>query len=147
MLSRPAMTSPEPNLPAHGRPPNTSSISRRAVPPILLTLLSACAGAPESAVSGFYNAVEKNDIKEAKTFLSAAIISAIPDSKLDAGLASACQEIHRCGGIKSIESKLDGDGNTRKGMSTLVYNGNCPQKIDAVKVIKERGKWKLAPDK
>ena len=133
-----------------------TSIARRGTVLLCWTGLSLLAMAlggcgfgrtPESAVSGFYHAVEENNITEAKTFLSATLIGLIPDAKLSAGLSSASQEIRQCGGIKAIDTQLSGEENVRKGRSTLTFKGQCPPKSDGVKLVKEDGKWKLAPDK
>ncbi len=125
---------------------------RRAATSAGLVLVAAatllgCARSPESTVESFYWAVGKGEITEAKSYVSAQLIGMLGDPKLSAALSSETERIRSCGGIKSVEVKLQGEGEVRTGMATVAYAGRCPTKTETVKLIKEDGKWKITASK
>jgi hypothetical protein len=117
-----------------------------AVLAIVGTLLG-CSKSPDSTVESFYRALGKGEITEAKSYISAQIVGMLGDAKLSAALSSETEKIRACGGIKSVNVKLDGAGEVRAGVATVSYAGQCRPKAERVKLIKEDGKWKLGADK
>ena len=110
-------------------------------------LFTGCSKSPESTVESFYKAVGKGEITEAQTYVSSQVTGMIGPQKLAASLAQESERVGRCGGIKSIDVKLDGQGEVRSGTATVTYAGQCPPKNERVKLIKEDGKWKLGASK
>ncbi len=110
-------------------------------------ILSACAKGPETTVENFYAAVGKGEITEAQSYLSGKIRGFLPPEKLAAGLTEEHKRVVACGGIKSVDVKLEGDGEVRFGTATVDYRGDCPAKTEEVSLALEEGQWKLAPDK
>jgi len=92
---------------------------------LMTTVLSGCSKSPESTVESFYKAVGKGEIKEAKSYLSAEITSMLDDRKLTTSLSGEAEKIAACGGIKSVDVKLQGEGEIRSGVATVAYKGNC----------------------
>lgn len=112
-----------------------------------MLLLTGCAKSPESTVESFYKAVGKGEITEAQTYISSQVIGMLGPQKLSASLAIASEEVGRCGGIKSIDVQLEGQGEVRSGTAAVTYEGECPPKNENVKLTKEDGKWKLGSTK
>lgn len=110
-------------------------------------LLTSCAKSPESTVESFYRAIDKGEITEATGYISVQIVGMLGESKLSASLAKESEKISKCGGIKSINVKLQGKGEIRTGKASVTYAGDCPPITEKVKLVKENGKWKLAADK
>jgi len=105
--------------------------------------LSGCARGPESTVENFYAAVGKGEIAEAQEFLSTQIQGLLPPEKLAAALTEEHKRVVRCGGIKSVKVKLEGEGEVRFGTATVSYQGDCRDKNEDVSLALEDGKWKL----
>lgn len=128
---------------------SSRSRSHLAVGVLSVTLLSltGCAASPESTVRNFYIAVEKGEITKAKTYLSAQLVGMIGNDKLSAGLAARSEQVRKCGGVKSIDVALEGQGEVRSGTVTVTFNGGCPPESDKVKLVKEDGKWKMGIEK
>lgn len=110
-------------------------------------ILSGCAKSPESTVESFYRAVSKGELTEAQGYLSLQIAGMMGPRKLSAALAAESERVQQCGGIKSVDVKLEGQGEVRSGIAKVVYAGQCPQKNEKVKLIKEDGKWKIGASK
>lgn len=110
-------------------------------------VLAGCAKSPESTIESFYHALDRGEINEAKTYISAQLASMAGEQKLTASLVAESERIRKCGGIKHVEVKLEGEGEIRSGMTNISYGGACPQKTEKSKLIKEDGKWKLTADK
>jgi hypothetical protein len=110
-------------------------------------LLAACAKSPESTVEGFYRAVAKGEISEAKGFLSKGITDALGPEKLSAVLANETQQVQSCGGLKDVTVKLGEGGEVRFGTVEITYGGKCPVRRENLKLVKEDGRWKLAAQK
>lgn len=113
----------------------------------LLALATGCGVSPEATVEKFFMAVGRGDVTEAKTYLSAQFVGVIGEAKLTAGLAAQADEVRNCGGIQKVVVALSGDGDVRTGKSTVTFAGDCPTDSTDVRLIKEDGKWKLAPSK
>jgi hypothetical protein len=114
-----------------------------AATPIFL----GCGKSPESTVESFYYAVSKGEITEAKGYISAILVGMLGEAKLSAALSSETESIRACGGIKSIDVKLQGEGDVRTGQATITYAGNCAAKTEKTKLVKEDGKWKISANK
>ena len=112
-----------------------------------LLLVAGCAKSPESTVESFYTAVGKGQITEAQSYLSQQIVALLGPQKISAALAKESARVGECGGIKSVEVKLSGEGEVRQGSATVSYKGQCPAKTEAVKLIQEDGKWKIGAAK
>jgi len=112
-----------------------------------ISLLSSCAKTPESTVENFYEAIASGEITEAKSYLSAQIAGMLGDAKLSAVLSGESEKIQKCGGIKSIEVDMQGEGELRSGTATVTFNGDCRAKVEKTKLIKEDGIWKITASK
>jgi hypothetical protein len=110
-------------------------------------MLTGCAKSPESTVESFYKAVGKGEITEAQTYVSSQVTGMLGPQKMAAALAAESEQIRKCGGIKSIDVKLEGQGEVRSGTAMVTYAGQCPPKNEHVKLIKEDGKWKIGASK
>ena len=69
------------------------------------------------------------------------------EEKLKQALVSVSEDIAECGGSKSIDVNLKGDGEYRSGTYSISFKGDCSLKEEEVKLVKEEGKWKLAANK
>ncbi len=113
---------------------------RKLIPTSLVAitlLLAGCAKSPESTVESFYRAVGKGEITEAQTYLSSQVIGMLGPQKMSAALGQEAERVTRCGGIKSIDVKLAGEGEIRSGTVKVTYVGQCPPKNEGVKLVKE----------
>ena len=110
-------------------------------------ILTGCAKSPESTVESFYKAVGKGEITEAQTYVSSQVTGMLGSQKLAAALAQESEQVGKCGGIKSIDVKLEGQGEVRSGTAMVTYAGKCPPKNERVKLVKEDGKWKIGASK
>lgn len=110
-------------------------------------LLAGCAKSPESTVESFYKAVGKGEITEAQTYMSSQVIRMLGPQKLSAALAEESARVSRCGGIKSVDVQLTGQGEVRSGTALVTYSGQCQPKRESVKLITEDGKWKIEASK
>lgn len=110
-------------------------------------MLAACSTGPESVVEDFYAAVGKGEITEAQGYLSTQVTQLLPAEKLAASLREEHERVTKCGGIKTVKVKLEGDGEVRFGTATVSYRGDCPEKTEKVNLVLEQGKWKLGIDK
>jgi hypothetical protein len=106
-------------------------------------VVSGCAKGPDATVENFYSAVGKGEITEAQSYLSAKIRGFLPPEKLAAGLAEEHKRVVACGGIKSVDVKLEGEGEVRFGTATVSYRGECREKTEKVELALEDGQWKL----
>jgi hypothetical protein len=118
-----------------------------AVVLVVSAVLFGCGKSPESAAESFYRAVGKGELTEAKSYVSAQIVGMLGDAKLSAALSGETEKIRACGGIKSVDVKLQGEGEVRTGVATVAYSGRCATKAERVKLIKEDGKWKITASK
>lgn len=110
-------------------------------------VLSACSKSPESTVENFYMALESGEISEAKSYLSSQIVGMMGDQKMTGALSKQSEKLLRCDGIANIEIDIKGEGELRSGSVTLTFNGNCPVKVEKVKLIEEDGDWKITASK
>ena len=110
-------------------------------------LLTACGKSPESIPERFYSALDKSELTNAKSHLSKGIVTLMGDAKLQSVLSKEANKIKACGGIKSVKSKLQGEGDIRRGSTTITFGGDCQQRTEKVKLVKEDGAWKITADK
>ncbi len=106
-------------------------------------LLAGCSASPESTVKSFYGAVAKGEITEARTYLSTQIVAMLGEARIKEELAGRTESIGKCGGIKDIDVKLEGQGEVRSGQTTVTYIGSCQPKTEKTRLIKEDGKWRI----
>jgi len=114
---------------------------------VLAAALSGCAKSPDSTVESFYLALSKGNITEAQGYLSSQIVGMAGPQKISVGLSNASEKIQACGGIRSVDVNLNGEGEIRKGSVKVTFAGNCPAKTETVKLLKENGAWKIGADK
>lgn len=114
---------------------------------VSVSLLSGCGKSPESIVEDFYHSLANGEISEAKGYVSAQLIGMLGEEKLSAALSNETEAINTCGGIKDIQVKLQGEGEIRFGIATVMYRGTCLPKNEKIKLIKEDGKWKITVNK
>lgn len=110
-------------------------------------VVTGCAPSPSTTIHNFARSVEKGNYKEARSYLSSSIKGMMGEEKLNAALAKNRENILECGGIKSIETDIKGEGEYRRGTYTTTYKGNCSSSNHEVKLIKEEGRWKIGLDK
>lgn len=110
-------------------------------------VLAGCARSPESTVERFYRAVEHGELTEAQTYLSSQILGMLGPQKAAAVMSEESERMQRCGGLQTIDVRLEGQGEIRSGTATVSYAGACASRTERVKLVKEDGKWKLAPNK
>lgn len=114
---------------------------------LAIALLAGCSKSPESTIESFYRAIAKGEVTEARGYVSAQLVGMLGEQKLSAALSNEAQRIQACGGIKSIDVKLQGEGELRSGMATISYHGSCSPKTEQTKLIKEDGRWKITANK
>jgi hypothetical protein len=110
-------------------------------------LLAGCGKSPESTVESFYRAVGKGEITEAQGYISAQLVGMVGSGKIASALAKESEKIGACGGIKSVDVKLKGEGEIRSGTATITYAGKCQPNTEKTKLVKEDGKWKISAEK
>ena len=108
-------------------------------------MLSGCGKSPESTAKSFYMALGKGEITEAQSYFSSDITGNLGANKLSLALEMKAQQIKSCGGLKSVDVKLDGKGEVRSGTAKLIYSGNCAPDSHEIRLQKEDGNWKMAP--
>lgn len=116
---------------------------------VLLTaaLLAGCGMSPESSIEDYYRSLEHGEITDARSHISAQLASMLGEARLSETLSGETERIRSCGGIRDINVTLQGEGEIRSGIVNVTYKGNCPIKNASIKLIKEDGKWKIAPSR
>jgi hypothetical protein len=114
---------------------------------ITTAVLAGCARGPESTAEKFYKAVAAGEITEAQSYLSAEILGTLGPDKTAAILTKEHKQVIACGGIKSIDVSLKGEGEVRFGSATVSYRGECPEKNESIELVREEGKWKIGMNK
>lgn len=114
-----------------------------------VVLLSGCSKSPESTIESFYRALSKGEITEAKGYLSAKLVNQLGDNKLTSVLTREANKISQCGGIKSVDVKLKGEGEIRSGTTVITFGDEaaCKQEAGKASLVKEDGNWKISPSK
>ena len=114
----------------------------------VLWLASACQlGGPEAVIKKFYRALEKGNLEEAVSLLSSRITETLGEEKIKTGLAEAAREMQQKGGVKSLEiTQMNVTGEIADAQVKLKY-GNGSIDTEKVRLIKEKGRWKIDVDK
>lgn len=110
-------------------------------------VLAACGDKPESVVQSFYRAVENGEITEARGYISKDLVGMLGDKKIKSTLESESTRVTKCGGFKDVIVALTGQGEVRTGTVNLSYKGDCKEKSEKVKLVKEDGNWKVTANK
>lgn len=103
-------------------------------------------GGPTATVESFYRAVESGDIDKAQSLLSGQVYALAGDGKIRAAMEAQSRQIKARGGIKSIETKVD-ERESHARVTARVVFGDGGEGRETLKLIKENGSWKIAPDK
>ena len=114
---------------------------------VAAVFLVGCSKSPEATVENFYRHVSKGKISVAKGYLSSQVVNMLGDGKLTTALTAQAEKVQACGGIASIDVKLQGEGEVRSGVATVKYSGNCAAVSERVKLVKENGTWKITASK
>jgi hypothetical protein len=114
---------------------------------VILLFLTGCAATPEGTVRSFHRAIERGDADQAIEYLSSGVRSMLPIEKIKEGFREQSASIKACGGIKDIEVSLSGEGDKRKGSSTVTFKGSCPADEENITLVREEGKWKFGLNK
>lgn len=112
-------------------------------------LLAGCGKSPEGVTEGFYRALSKGEVTEAKGYLSSQLAAKAGDAKLNSVLTGEAQRIAKCGGVKDVVVSLQGEGEIRSGTAIVTYVDEtaCKQKTEKTNLIKEDGRWKITAAK
>lgn len=115
--------------------------------PLILLTLTGCAETPEDTIRSFVRAVERGDADEAISYTSAQMRMILPAEKVKAAMREGAEQYKKCGGIDAIDVTLTGEGDIRSGSYKITFHGSCPAEENDVKLVKEEGGWKIAPNK
>lgn len=123
--------------------------SFRAFAAALILSFAACNAfnsGPAATVQKFYRLVEKGDITEATTLVSATVTAQFGE-KIKAGLAAQTREIQTKQGIKSMAVRSETVvGETAEVVVDITF-GDSTTKTDKEKLIRENGQWRITADK
>jgi hypothetical protein len=108
---------------------------------VLVDFTAGCSvfgNSPQSSIRGFFSAVEKGEISQAKSYLSTNF-TAIGDDKLNLVLTELTKEIERCEGIKKLTIEMtDNEWVSREANTEIDYE-SCPTEESAFTLLKEDG--------
>jgi hypothetical protein len=116
---------------------------------VVLGVSAACARirGPGATVRAFYRAVERGDIDAAVQHLSSRFVEQFGFAKIRKVLGEKALEIEKKGGIKSFTiDREDAVGDVGEVVVTVEY-GNGDKFTETVKLMKERGEWKIQSPK
>lgn len=105
--------------------------------------LAACSSGPDATVEEFYAHVAEGRTEQARALMSRDVTNLLGDEKLDTALRAETRRIQECGGIANVEVELGEGESVRIGTATITYQGECAQRQEDVRVVKEDGDWKL----
>lgn len=110
---------------------------------VFITLLVAACGndSPSGVVRSFYKNIEKGEITKAMDALPERALI-MGESKVRMGLEIQTERMSQMGGIKEIEAKDDCRGEVCH-VETKITFGNGHVESDDIKMVKEKGKWKI----
>jgi len=115
----------------------------------VLVLFAGCSRfqGPAGTVRAFYRAVERGDIDAAVQHLSPRFVEQFGFAKIRKVLEEWALEIDKKGGIKSFTiDREDAVGDVGEVVVTVEY-GNGDKFTETVKLVKERGEWKIQSPK
>lgn len=101
---------------------------------------------PEAVAQSFYEAIERGDIDKAQSLLSEQVYVLADKRKIRAALLQQSEQARHFGGISKIETKMEEHAAYAR-VSTRVVFGNGREARERLKLVKEDGAWKIAPDK
>lgn len=114
---------------------------------LVVVALSCVSSSPSAATMKLYKLMEAGEIEEALEFFSQNTRSSTGDDKLRAVLRQGTREIDEKDGIKSFEVTSEKEiGEIAEVHVEIVY-GNGSKETEKLNLVKEDGKWKLAPSK
>lgn len=103
-------------------------------------------GGPTSTAESFYRAMEHGDLDKAQSLLSDQVYQLADRNKIRAAMTARAEEITEMGGIKSITYEAKERDDLALVQAQIVFN-NGRQIREKLKLVKENGSWKIAPDK
>ena len=113
-----------------------------------IALAWACAGfSPSSAVKAFYSAIGNGKTDDAIGLVSQQTLNTVGEQKLRMGIQGASRKMMAKGGLKDLEitnEQVSGDVAT---VTALLKYGNGSQETQKVQLVKEKGGWRLQPQK
>ena len=127
-----------------------TSHSRSLALALVLVSAIACSlvsSGPAATAQQFYRHLEKGQIEDAHTLLSSTALSQLPAEKLRSGLEAGARQIASRGGIRSIKVEKEEVQGELASVTLLITYGNGSTETDTSKLVKEKGRWKLAPSK
>lgn len=119
-----------------------------AIGSLLAFGLSACSSSsPESVVEAFYRAMERGQIDVAMRHLSSSALERANVEYIRGEMTKEAERLQACGGIHSIETAMEGEGDFRHGRVKVTFHENCwpRQSNEKHRLVLENGAWKLAP--
>jgi hypothetical protein len=111
---------------------------------IALATIAGCGAgsSPEGVIKDYYRAVESGEHNRALTMIDPLNLQSAPEAKIRALMQGQQEQMHRCGGLKSVDVKMNGTGDTRTGKMTLAF-ATCPPENIKVAVRKVSGTWTI----
>ena len=115
---------------------------------VALALLTACgASGPSVTVKKFYGYLQADKAEGALSLISTKFIDTYGRPKLLQLLQTGIQDIKDKGGVRSVKiQKQTIEGDSAVVTSVITY-GNGAETSETSPLIKEEGRWKLAPTK
>ncbi len=122
---------------------NRRNLTLIATGTLFLSCLAFSPG-PGRTVEKFYRLVEEGEVEQAMDLLSEELVGAMGATKLKAAIREQTESIKAKGGIKSIKI-VDEDitGDIAQVVAEVTF-GDGQTSRETGKLIKEKGKWKLA---
>ena len=124
--------------------PRSVALTLFLVSAIACSLLSA---GPADTVQKFFRHLEKGQIADASALLSSRAVGQVPPEKLRSGLENGARQIASKGGIRSVKVQKEEIQGELASVTLLITYGNGSTESDNSKLVKEDGRWKLAPSK
>lgn len=107
-------------------------------------LLTACGGSPQSAVEGFYRAIDAGNSKKALDYFDQETRQ-MWGGKLVAAIAQNIEKAEKCGGIDDIKTEQIAErGDLRVIKATVSFkNDKCTRTTEDFRLIKSDGSWRI----
>jgi hypothetical protein len=91
---------------------------------------------------GFLPRLESGDHDRAVKMIDPQSLKVIPEAKARAIMQGQQEHMQSCGGLKSVDVKLAGSGETRVGTFTMAF-ASCASASDKISVRKVSGTWTI----
>jgi ketosteroid isomerase-like protein len=115
---------------------------------LVTTVFASCAGrSPAAAVEAFYHAVDRGALDRAVSLLSEQTITMFGKDKLKAGMTEEARKIQAKGGIQELQVTDEKVTGEVASVTVLIRYGDGSEETETVKLVRERGGWRLAPSK